>query len=56
VADNHNLQLDSSLPPGTYGVHVALIDSVTKEPQIIIAEDGHQIDNRLLLAGVKILR
>jgi hypothetical protein len=31
-----------------------LVDSMTKEPQNIVAEDGHWIDNHLLLARVQI--
>ena len=54
VTDSHILDLDFDLPPGSYGIHVALIDAVTKEPQNIIAEDGHYIDDRLLLSDVRV--
>lgn len=54
VPDPHILQLDPNLPPGSYGIHVALIDAMTKEPQNIVAEDGHYIDDRLLLSDVRV--
>lgn len=54
VTDSHILNLDSDLLPGSYGIHVALIDAVTKEPQNIVAEDGHYIDDRLLLSDVRV--
>lgn len=54
VADSYFLPLDSSLPPGSYGIHVTLIDAVTKAPQNIIAEDGHYIDDRLLLSRIRV--
>jgi hypothetical protein len=54
VADSYILPLDSSLPPGSYGIHVTLIDAVTKAPQNIIAEDGHYIDDRLLLSRIRV--
>jgi hypothetical protein len=42
------------LPPGSYGIHVTLIDAVTKAPQNIIAEDGHYIDDHLLLSRIRV--
>jgi hypothetical protein len=54
VADPHILPLDAGLPPGSYGIHVTLIDAVTKAPQNIVAEDGHYIDDRLLLANIRV--
>lgn len=54
VSDRHVVPVDASLPPGSYRIHVALIDSVTKEPQNIVAEDGHWIDNHLLLARIRV--
>jgi hypothetical protein len=54
VSDPHILSLDGALPPGSYGIHVALIDAVTKEPQNIVAEDGHYIDDRLLLSSIQV--
>ncbi|MCP4425852.1 MAG: DUF2142 domain-containing protein [Chloroflexi bacterium] len=54
IADTHWLKLDADLPPGSYPIHLALIDSMTKEPQNIVAEDGHLIDNHLLLARVQV--
>ena len=54
VADPHTLTLDPTLPPGSYSIHVALIDAVTKAPQNIVAEDGHYIDDRLLLSDIRV--
>jgi hypothetical protein len=54
VADLHVLQLPANLPPGSYGIHVALIDAMTKAPQNIVAEDGHYIDDRLLLSDIRV--
>ncbi|MCB9007166.1 MAG: hypothetical protein H6656_07355 [Ardenticatenaceae bacterium] len=54
IMDTYDLPLDTNLPPGSYGIHVALIDAVTKEPQNIVAEDGHYIDDRLLLANIRV--
>lgn len=52
--DTHFLQLPPNLPPGSYIIHVALIDDVTKEAQNIVAEDGHLIDNQILLGRVRV--
>jgi hypothetical protein len=52
VTGAHVLPLAASLPTGSYGIHVTLIDAVTKEPQNIVAEDGHYIDDRLLLSSI----
>ncbi len=54
VKDTHRLALDANLPADSYVIHVALIDEATKEAQNIVAEDGHWIDNRLLLARVRV--
>ncbi|MCB8928482.1 MAG: hypothetical protein H6652_23020 [Ardenticatenaceae bacterium] len=54
VADPHIVPLDPTLPPGSYSIHVALIDAVTKAPQNIVAEDGHYIDDRLLLSSIRV--
>jgi hypothetical protein len=54
VADSHTLPLDPTLAPGSYSIHVALIDAVTKAPQNIVAEDGHYIDDRLLLSDIRV--
>ncbi len=52
--DTHNFLLPSNLPPGSYIIHVALIDAVTGQAQNIVAEDGHWIDDELLLAPIKV--
>lgn len=46
--------LATAVPANTYLIHVALIDSSTYIPQNIVAEDGHWLDNHLLLARVRI--
>jgi hypothetical protein len=48
------IALGEELAPGTYLIHVALIDPMTKEPQNVLAEDGHILDNRLLLSRVRV--
>jgi hypothetical protein len=55
VLDNHNLYIGKSLPPGHYRVQVALLDSGTGQRQNILAEDGHWINNKIYLAGFRIL-
>jgi hypothetical protein len=54
IRDVHTLTLDPNLSPGSYLIYVALIDSETKEPQNIIAEDGHWINDHLLLARLNV--
>ena len=49
------LPLDSALSPASYLIHVSLIDPVNNKYQNIIGEDGHYIDDRLLLARVRVL-
>ncbi len=49
-----DIDIGSQLPPGSYIIHVALIDDSTKGYQNVVAEDGHYIDDRLLLAKVNI--
>ncbi|NJN53765.1 MAG: hypothetical protein HC804_02775 [Anaerolineae bacterium] len=50
------LSLPDDLPPGAYLIHVALLDPMTKEPQNVLADDGHILDDRLLLAQVRIVQ
>ncbi|GJM40836.1 MAG: hypothetical protein DHS20C20_11180 [Ardenticatenaceae bacterium] len=54
VADTHRLPIPDGLPPGSYSIHVTLIDAMTKAPQNIVAEDGHYIDDRLLLSHIRV--
>ena len=54
VEDSHSVPLDNDLPPATYTVQIALLDTVTHEPLNIVADDGHWIDDRLNLAGIRI--
>ena len=54
LEDVHQISIDPGLPPGSYVIYAALIDSVTKEPQNIVGEDGHWINNHLLLARVNV--
>lgn len=55
ISNNMLLSLPGDLPPGVYLIHVALIDPVTKEPQNVLAADGHILDDRLLLAQIRIV-
>ena len=53
--DTHTFTLSDSLAPGSYTIHVTLIDTTSQTPQNIIAdEDGHILDNRLSLSRVNI--
>ena len=54
VPNPHHLTIDNTLSAGSYGIHVTLIDAETKEPQNIVAEDGHYIDDRLLLSDIRV--
>lgn len=55
ISDTVLLSLPGNLPPGVYLIHVALIDPLTKEPQNVLAADGHILDDRLLLAQIRII-
>ncbi|MCA9932449.1 MAG: phospholipid carrier-dependent glycosyltransferase [Anaerolineales bacterium] len=46
--------LETAVPPDNYLIHVALIDTSTQTAQNILAEDGHWIDDHLLLAIIRI--
>ncbi|MEJ2749280.1 MAG: DUF2142 domain-containing protein, partial [Anaerolineae bacterium] len=54
IQDVHHLTVPPDIAAGSYLIYAALIDSVTKEPQNIVAEDGHWINNHLLLARVNV--
>ncbi|MCA9971186.1 MAG: glycosyltransferase family 39 protein [Anaerolineales bacterium] len=47
--------LETAVPPGDYLIHVALIDRRSGAAQNIVADDGHWIDNHLLLGRVRIV-
>ncbi len=53
IKDTHVFALDEALSSNSYQIQVALIDSVTQKAQNIVAEDGHWIDDRLLLAKIR---
>ena len=53
IQDSHTITPPFDLPLGNYRIHVALIDSESKAPQNIVAEDGHWINNHLLLSLVQ---
>lgn len=53
IQDSHTLSLEN-LPAGIYSIHVALIDAVSKNRQNIVGDDGHWINNHLVLASVKV--
>lgn len=54
VVHSHLLPVDADLPPATYTIQVALLDVATQERQNIVADDGHWIDDNLLLAPIRI--
>jgi 4-amino-4-deoxy-L-arabinose transferase-like glycosyltransferase len=54
IADTHVLTIDSNTPAGTYPIEVALLDTESGHRQNIVADDGHWIDSRLLLAQVQV--
>ena len=54
IEDSHILKVEPGLPPGSYLIDIALIDSATNQRQNIVADDGHWIDNHLLLAPIKV--
>jgi hypothetical protein len=43
------------LPAGVYAVEIAVMDPMTNGRLNIVAQDGHWIDNRLLLGQVRVL-
>ena len=54
VAHRHLMPIDTDLPPTTYSVEVALLNAATREPQNIVADDGHWIDDHLHLARIRL--
>ncbi|PID86053.1 MAG: hypothetical protein CSB13_04905 [Chloroflexi bacterium] len=54
IEDRHLLYIDPSYPSGTYIIHVMLIDYDTHEAENIIAEDGHVLNNRILLSSIRV--
>ncbi len=54
IKDQHLIYIDPTYPSGTYIIHVMLIDSNKNESENIIAEDGHVLDNRILLSGIRV--
>ena len=50
VRDSHLVLLPADLPPGVYRINVALLDATSRTRQNIVAEDGHWINDHLLLA------
>jgi 4-amino-4-deoxy-L-arabinose transferase-like glycosyltransferase len=55
VKDERWLTLLPALPAGAYRVEIAVVDPMTNGRLNIVAEDGHFIDNRLLLGQVRVL-
>jgi len=54
IEERYLLTLGPDLAPGIYHVRISLLDPVTGKAQNIVADDGHWIDDELLLAGVRI--
>jgi 4-amino-4-deoxy-L-arabinose transferase-like glycosyltransferase len=55
IAGRHEIPTQSSLPPGLYRVQIALQDAATGERAVILAPDGHWIDDKLQLAELRVL-
>ena len=54
IEDSHVLTIEPGTAAGSYLVNIALIDAAVNQPQNIVGDDGHWIDNRLLLAPIKV--
>ena len=54
VQTQHQLTLSPDLAPGSYIIHVALLATKSQKRQNIVAEDGHWINDHLLLSKVNI--
>jgi len=48
------LTTDPAMEPGSYRVRLALFDAGSGEVLSIVADDGHQIDNQLILAPLQV--
>jgi hypothetical protein len=46
--------IEEQFPPGIYPIDIALLDTENNQRQNIVGEDGHWIDNHLLLAKVPV--
>jgi 4-amino-4-deoxy-L-arabinose transferase-like glycosyltransferase len=53
--DRHRLAIPGELPPGRYDVELSVVNESSGEREFLVAEDGHYIDSRLLLAQVQVL-
>ena len=51
--DTHILEIEPGTPAGAYQVEIAVFDPESGRRLNIIAEDGHWIDSRLLLAPLR---
>ena len=54
IADTHYLTIPPDAPAGEYEVALYLFDIFTQNLSMIVAEDGHEIDNHLKLAKIRI--
>jgi hypothetical protein len=52
--DTYQLLIEEQFPPGIYPIDIALLDTENNQRQNIVGEDGHWIDNHLLLAKVPV--
>lgn len=55
VSDTVKITIPPGISTDNAFIHVALIDPMTKEPQNVLADDGHILEDRLLLAKVRIV-
>lgn len=54
IADAHYLTIPPDAPAGEYEVAIYLFDIFTQNLSMIVADDGHEIDNHLKLAKIRI--
>jgi hypothetical protein len=54
VVDRHEIDVNSSIPPGIYRVQVALKNTADGERPMIVDEDGRWINDKLQLAELRI--
>ncbi len=54
VEDTQNLFVPPDLPAGPYQIQIALEETGSEKRLNLVAEDGHWLDDRVLLAGVRV--
>ena len=54
IQTQHQLTIPANLPQNSYHIHVALLDTTDQTRQNIVAEDGHWLNDHVLLSKVVI--